>query len=231
MSQHIQRIQVDDVSLAPAQAELRITVTLVHDWGNAEIRGRLMGPRCRFSRTVEIAYPLRPLPDPGSNPRSRSFRVIIPEASWWDLQSPFLYEGPVELWQEGQRLDQAWVSHGLRSLSLGPRGLRLNGRTITLRLREVYSASEADLASWRTEGINLLIVLVSPTTEGMWSLADQFGVLVVGRLPDSSPETRERVTRLQEHACCLGWFLPQAEEGTWIGKGLIGEEVIALLLK
>src|SRR5271156_3487353 len=141
MTALIQHIQVDDVSLVPAQAELRLTVTLDRDWGDAEVRGRLMGPRCLFSRTVEIAYPLRLLPGPPPGPRSRCFRVMIPECSLWDLQSPFRYEGPVEVWRNNQRLDQAWVSHGLRALTLGARGWRLNGRPLAVCGREVEAAS------------------------------------------------------------------------------------------
>ncbi len=211
MSGLIQHVQVDDVSLAPAQAELRVTVILNHDWDNAEVRGRLMGPRCHYSRTVEIAYPLRPLAGPAHEARSRSFRVVIPEASLWDLQSPFLYEGPVELWQGGQRLEKAWISHGLRSLKVGPAGVRLNGKLVTLSGREVESASEADLASWRSAGCNLLVAPVTPETEMLWSLADRLGFLVLGRLLDSDTATRQRVSRLLARASCLGW-VPELED-------------------
>ncbi len=211
MSGPIKHIHVEDVSLAPAEAELLVTVTLDREWGDAEVRGRLMGPRCCYSRTVEIAYPLRPLAGLAADPRARSFRVIIPEASWWDLQSPFLYEGPVELWQSGQRLDQSWISHGLRSLTLGRGGVRLNGRPVDVCGREVENTAEGgppveDLVRWRSEGINLLVAPIGAETEELWTLADQRGFLVLGRSPDSGPATRERLTRLQEHASCLGWL-------------------------
>lgn len=221
MSGPIRHIQIDDISLAPTQAELRITVTLARDWGNAEVRGRLMGPRCQFSRTVEIAYSLRTLPGQSSDSRSRSFRVIIPEASWWDLQSPFLYEGPLELWQVDQRTDEAWISHGLRSLTLGSQEVRLNGRPVEVKGREIESATAKDFASWRTEGINLLLTPVRAETAVLWSLADQFGMLVLGRIADTDPETKERVARLGEHASSLGWLLPESAEDKWIRKGFL----------
>jgi beta-galactosidase/beta-glucuronidase len=43
------------------------------------------------------------------------FRVIIPEASWWEPKTPFLYEGPVELWQDGVLCDRREISHGIRA--------------------------------------------------------------------------------------------------------------------
>lgn len=221
MSGPIQHLRVDDISLAPTQAELRVTVTLDREWRNEEVRGRLMGPRCRFSNTVEIAYPLRPLPSSTPDLRSRAFRVIIPEASWWDLQSPFLYEGPLELWHDEQCIARTWISHGLRSLTLGPKGLRLNGRPVDVMGKEIESATAEDFACWRSEGINLLVASVRVETEVLWLLGDQSGMLVVGRLPDSAPQTRERVAILSEHASCLGWLLPESADGEWIAKGML----------
>lgn len=214
-------IQVDDISLAPAQAELRITVTLDRDWGDAEVRGRLMGPRCVFSRTVEIAYPLRPVPGSAPDPRSRSYRVIIPEASLWDLQSPFLYAGPVELWLDGLKLDEVWVSHGLRALSWGPHGVRLNGRPVAVLGREIESGTAEDLAAWRTGGINLLVAPVNSEKEEVWSLADQQGFLVLGRVLDATSATRQLVLRLGEHASSLGWLPAVPGDFAWIGKGAV----------
>jgi len=62
MDNGIRRIDVCDRSLVPAEAEVWITVTPERPAPEAEVRGRLMGPRCLFAETVEVAYPLRPLP-------------------------------------------------------------------------------------------------------------------------------------------------------------------------
>src|SRR5260221_2484076 len=130
MSNRICRIQIDNRCLVPAEAELRLTVELELVTPTTEIRGRLMGPRCPYSSTVEIAYPLRPARD--TEPGQLAYRVIIPEASLWDTVSPFLYEGPVELWEEGRRVDQVHVRHGLRALTVGTRGLRIHCRPLLL---------------------------------------------------------------------------------------------------
>src|SRR5687768_8525338 len=99
MSNAIRRVVVRDRSLSPSGAELWVTVEAESDAPGAEVRGRLMGPRCLYASTVEVAYPLRPFPrhPEGLPPLTR--RVVIPEPSFWDAESPFLYEGPVELWE------------------------------------------------------------------------------------------------------------------------------------
>ena len=118
MTNRIQSIRVETHSLDPAQAELRLTVFPDRVAPTTEVRGRLMGPRCPYSSTVEIAYPVRPLHRPSPEPQQIAVRVVIPEPSLWDPVSPFLYEGPVELWEDGERTDLVRLTHGLRRLSL-----------------------------------------------------------------------------------------------------------------
>src|SRR4051794_31875314 len=102
MSNSILHIELTDHSLIPAEAEVRLTVVPRVLNAGTEVRGRLMGPRCRFASTVEVAYHSRPQLIPTSRP-AITLRAIIPEASFWEPQSPHLYSGPVELWQDGQR--------------------------------------------------------------------------------------------------------------------------------
>jgi hypothetical protein len=81
-----------------------------------ELRGRLMGPRCPGVSTIEIAYPLRPLSAEGN---TLTARVLIPEPNLWTEATPFVYEGPVELWQDGQCCDATRVTVGLKLGSEG----------------------------------------------------------------------------------------------------------------
>src|SRR5436190_14007505 len=104
MSNHILDVTIHDRSLDPGSVELWITVTPDRLTATTELRGRLMGPRCPYASTVEVAYPLRPIPGlNGDTPGAIRRRVVIPEASLWDTESPFLYEGPIELWEGEQR--------------------------------------------------------------------------------------------------------------------------------
>src|SRR5262249_21584482 len=161
-----------DRSLSPAQAEVHVLVTPQQRTPATEVRGRLMGPNCPYSNTVEVAYALRPLP--GAEGDALVCRVIIPEPSLWEPESPFLYRGPVELWQDGSREDRVTVSHGLRQIQLGPRGLRVNGRPLTLRGREVGHLSDDEALALRRGGYNLLLAPAEAAAL-LWDTADRLG--------------------------------------------------------
>lgn len=170
-----------------------------------DLRGRLMGPRCVYATTVEVAYPLRPFVRRPDDWPELSRRVVIPEASLWEPESPFLYQGPVELWEDGTACDQGIVSHGLRLLQLSGRGLRLNGRSLALRAKSVAALTTESAPSLRQEGWNTLLVPVAVETLEVWSEADRLGFFVLGRL-ESETSVRQ-AQELSGHPCCLGWVV------------------------
>jgi hypothetical protein len=154
-----------------------------------------------------VAYPLRPL-SPSQKPvesAGLTRRVIIPEASLWEPQCPFLYQGPIELWQDGQHRDQVIVRHGLRSFQWQERGLYVNGRPLTLHGRRIAACSEEEAAGLRQKGYNLLIAPVTASSLAVWEQADRFGFLVLGQLGEDTGETR-LVEMLCLQASCLGWL-------------------------
>ena len=177
-----------------------------------------MGPRCHYATTVEVAYPLRPFRRRPEGLPDLSRRVVIPEPSLWEPESPLLYEGPIELWEEGRLCDQVHVIHGLRTLRLGRRGLLLNGRPLTLRGVAQDACSEEEATLLRRSGCNLLLAAVAAENAGLWAAADRLGFLVLGRL-QKDEESLPLAKRLSEHASCLGWVLP----------GGSGEQTVAAL--
>jgi hypothetical protein len=206
MSNRILSVELRDRSVVPAEAEVLVTVVPeVLDSGTGA-RGRLMGPRCHFASTVEVAYHLRPLLVPTGRP-ALTLRAIIPEASLWEPETPHIYAGPVELWQDGARCEVAEVRHGLRHISLGPRGLRLNGRLLRLRGREVERLDDGEALALRKEGYNLLVAPVRDGSRSVWEVADRIGFLVLGRLRADSPEAL--LCGLAGHPSCMGWLLPE----------------------
>ncbi len=227
MDNAILRIEVRDRSLAPIQAEVWITVVPERNDAGTEVRGRLMGPRSACASTVEVAYPLRPLaPGVPGDPAGITRRVVIPEATLWEPAKPFLYHGPVELWQDGARRGEVLVSHGLRSFSLGPRGLRLNGKLLMLSGREAAEAPEdSEARELRGRGCNLLVAPVA--ANGVWEAADRLGFLVLGRLADGGEETLRQAAALAGHASCLGWLVPAGADiaSRLPPAGLVGVEV------
>ncbi|HEY7153753.1 MAG TPA: hypothetical protein VH575_07320 [Gemmataceae bacterium] len=212
MDNRIRQIEVRDRSLVPAEAEVWISVTAEQQTPTTELRGRLMGPRCPYAGTVEVAHPLRSLPpDRAAESSGLTKRAIIPEACLWEPESPFLYRGPIELWQDGCRCDQIALSHGLRSLHMDERGLRINGRPLTLHGRWVTACSDAEAQVLRQAGCNLLIAPVEESTLPLWEQADRLGFFMLGCVPDDDALSWERLEMLSRHASCLGWLMRDAK--------------------
>ena len=177
MSNRILRVQVRDRSLDPAQVELWVSADVAQAAATAELRGRLMGPRCRYAATVEVAYPLRSFARRPEGLSGPAVRVVIPEPSLWDPEGPFVYEGAIELWEDGRRCDEVPLRRGLRRILLGPHGLRVNGQTLVLRGRSVTECDETEAAVLRRAGYNLLL---APVDTDLPDLADRIGFFVLG---------------------------------------------------
>jgi hypothetical protein len=217
MTNRIQNIRITDTRLDPAEADLFVSVLPERLTSLTQVRGRLVGPRCPYATTVEVAYPLREHSREYESTGTPSLllRVVIPEASFWDPESPFLYQGPVELWQDGQRCDQVQVSHGLRALGLASDGLRCNGRRLSLRGVARGVSSEAEARSLHRAGFNTLLAPAG-TDPTCWDLADRFGFLVLTRITNEAELGAEvqRAPAFGAHACCLGWVVtPEAVAG------------------
>jgi hypothetical protein len=212
MENRIRQLKVHNGQMIPARAEVWITIVPEHQTPTTEVRGRLMGPRCPYASTVEVAYPLR-VPPPhhvtkGSSPLT--MQVVIPEASLWEPESPFLYQGPIELWQDGRCCDHVTLSHGLRYFLLGESGLRVNSRPLMLRGRMVTDCSGEEALALHRAGYNLLVVPVEADTLPVWERADRLGFFVLGQVRDKSEQTLRNLEMLSRHTSCLGWLV---EEG------------------
>ncbi len=181
MNRRIESVRTANLKLTPTSAEVLIAVRLASELHNPEFRGRLMGPRCRYASTVEVAFPIQPLER--LTDRVWACRVVIPEPNWWDLTSPFLYQGPIELWQDGRLIEQVDISHGSRVLDIGPKGLTLNGKPIPLRgiCRSFWF--EEELLQLRREGFSC--VLAPAESMGLCESADRVGMFVMARFASS----------------------------------------------
>src|SRR5438105_4753176 len=185
MTNRIRELRLHDQLDDPAEAEAWLSVIPENITPTTEVRGRLVGPRCHYASTVEVAYPVRPFVRRPPGLPGLAARVIIPEASLWEPESPFLYQGPIELWEDGKLCDQVQVRHGLRTLRLTPRGLRLNGRPLTIRGVAQEECTEEDARRLREQGCNTLLAHVSAGPVGLWDAVDRLGFLVIGRVGGS----------------------------------------------
>lgn len=207
MTNRILDVVVLDHRLDPVETELRIYVKLAELTPATEIRGRLNGPRCLYASTIEIAYPMREV----ARTDHIELRVVIPEPSWWDPESPFLYEGAMELVQDGIACDRTAIRHGIRRLQLTSKGLRLNGKPFTLRGKIVEpTLSEANATKLRNEGINTLLTTVDDSGIELWSIADRVGFFVLGTTNDSARFLDYR-NDLASHPSTFGWIFNRAD--------------------
>lgn len=204
----IAHVEMIDRVLAPAETELWVAVHTTEPMPDAQVVGKLTGPRCLYSETIEIAYKLRPLPahHAGEQADTPTARVIIPEASFWEPVCPFLYGGTVELQHQGRLVESVRVRHGLRQIRITDRVL-LNGHPLTLRGHSCSALTEPEASTLHTAGCNLLSVPVEVRTESVWSLADEVGFLMLGHIQtwDDSIEAMLRVR--QRQPSCLGWLV------------------------
>ncbi len=190
----------------PAEAE--ITFSLVPDdpSRNVELRGKLHGPHCLFSETIEVAYPIKPLPRSGELVRSQ---VYLPDPCPWSPAAPFLYTAHYELWVDNERIVQEQRSLGLKDLLLHPRkGLKLNQQPLELRGLAQRSA-ELDFEPMRKLGVNLVMAPVNEATLPVWTAGDRHGFFVLGEIdPEDEPTIWLAHETLSQHVSALGWVVP-----------------------
>jgi Glycosyl hydrolases family 2 len=197
MAPRIVEVTIRPVRLTPTEAELTVELKCTHHNPGVVLRGRLTGPTCAYSTTVEVAYPIRMLRLGGGGPPKLLGRVVIPEPSWWDPESPFLYAGVAELWEGEEKVEVGRVQCGLRSAKSTPAGVWWNGRPLDLRAKPEPSASEAEWARARAEDFNAVVVPAAEA-EAAWAYADRAGLLVVTDSP--------RPVDTFRHPSALGWL-------------------------
>jgi hypothetical protein len=112
MNNRIKYFFVKNVRVNPVQADIDIIVYPEKLLPGTEIRGRLVGPICIKTSTVEVAYPLRETSRENESTLV-SLQAIIPEPCLWDQESPFLYRVILELWQDGELCDQKSLMHAI----------------------------------------------------------------------------------------------------------------------
>jgi hypothetical protein len=183
--------------LDPMEAELRILA-------DGEVTGRVLGPRNLYASTIEVAYYVQP---PRRTDAVAGRRVLIPEPSLWEPETPHLYEALLLV--DGRKLS---LRHGLRHIDHTPQGVRLNRKPFAIRAHQVERCDERQLQSLRASDINTVVCAVTLENAHLWDLADRIGLFVVGVL-GQDPQCLALAQRLQAHASSLGW------QETWGSPG------------
>src|SRR5258708_5523640 len=218
MTNSIKNIHIWNHHLNPAEAEVAICVTPEHVSSMTQVRGRLVGPQCRYASTVEVAYALSEVSREYESTGIPGIRcsVRIPEPCLWDPVSPFLYKGQIELWESGKQCEVVQITHCLRELSLGRYGLRINGAALFLGGKSLLGPlSEADAISHHKQGINTLLVDADDSTPILWDMADRLGFVILTRISNEQELKMAlgRTREIRNRSFCLAWLIsPHAVE-------------------
>ncbi len=137
--------------------------------------------------------------------RSILLRTVIPEPSMWDPESPFLYSGPLGIWQGDKLLEQQTVQVGFIGWGLGTRGLRVNGKYLDLQAAVVARLDVETAGRLREQHVNCVVVNVGDALPATWDIADRYGFFVLGRISQVADWYRARA--LEGRPSSLGWIL------------------------
>ena len=124
--------------------------------------------------------------------------LTVKEARLWSDKTPELYELKVELVKEGQVLDTAWETFGIRMISWNAKqGFMVNGETVKLRggcvhhdhgfigAAEFDAACERKVLTMKKAGFNAVRTAHNPTSKAMLRACDKLGLYVMNETFDT----------------------------------------------
>jgi hypothetical protein len=230
MRNRLVRCRLAHRTLTPVEAEILVFADAETLTAETNLRGRLVGPMCPYSTTIEVAYPVRQLPQPlPGMPLTR--RIVIPEPSFWDPVSPFLYRGSIELWEGEDMHESIPVRTGLRSVVLRPNGLKWNNRPLRLLVASRDDINPQEVPALRQRGFNT--IFLDWPDPALLDAAETWGLLVLARPTTPTAEVIESTAVV---ACLLpsDWRRAETEWLDWmrrqrtlIGMTFDGREVPA----
>ena len=115
----IAQLTVQQKRLSTAEAELWVFVHVERIDDSTELRGCLVGPKCVAVETVQINYRLKRIRPDAYAANVLIGRILIPEPNLWTAETPFVYEGNVELWHDAKLADIKPIRAAFRINRLG----------------------------------------------------------------------------------------------------------------
>jgi hypothetical protein len=203
-SNQLKSIEGYKLAVSPTQADIWFRAVTQRVTAGTEVRGRIVGPRCLFAETVEVASPLRSVRHREGDQVSLIARTAIPEPGFWDPLNPLLYRVVVELWQDGQRCALSGFDLGFRVVEMGSGNVFVNQKPFLLRGMRDLPQSWEEAAARRQEGYNL--VLAEKWQRNWWVRASPLGFLLLERATLSTL-TPHYVDLLSQQPCFLGFVL------------------------
>lgn len=177
MTARMSDVTIRPTRLTPTEAVLAVELHTTMLTPTMELRGRLMGPNCLYSTTIEVAHPIRMTEKKSGHPATIRGKLVIPEPAWWDPQSPFLYHGPIEFWEHEHKIDETRVRIGLCHAKWQGEQLIWNGKPLALQTQTLSECDEPALRSLRERGFNG-VILPPVLAKAAYPVADRIGLLI-----------------------------------------------------
>lgn len=177
----IEDVKITTVGIRPA----RILVKTRHNGGMVDVKIRHNG------HTVVSS-------------RGDSLEITIPDADLWTAETPSLYTAVITLKKGWRTLERKEVEFGIRQITYGPDGLKINGEPLLLRGGAIHSdngilgacdyedAALRRIAILKSYEFNAIRSAHNPASESILKACDRLGMYVMDELFD-------------------GWFLPKNE--------------------
>lgn len=179
--EHIEDVRISTVDIHPA----KVLVRTRHSGGKVQVQ------ICRSGRTVASA-------------QGDSLELAIPNADLWTAETPSLYTAVITLKKGWKTLERREVEFGIRKVTYGPDGLKINGEPLLLRGGAIHSdngilgacdyedAALRRISILKSYGFNAIRSAHNTASESILKACDRLGMYVMDELFD-------------------GWFLPKNE--------------------
>jgi hypothetical protein len=191
-------------TVSTAEADIWFRVAVQRVTPGTEARGRVVGPRCLFAQTAEVAWPLGSVRHSEGEQAALIARTAIPDPGFWDPGNPLLYRVVVELWQDGHRCEALGFDLGFRTAEMGPGGVLVNRHPLPLRGMAYLPQSREEAEGRRLAGYNL--VLAGKGQWHWWVRANPMGFLLLEKVAPSTL-TPQYIGLLSGQPCFLGFLL------------------------
>lgn len=178
----------------------RIYARLGHggELAGCTLAGRVAGPSCLYSHTLETSVPLTEKPPPvGLSGSGRTpdllAEALLPDPCFWTADMPFLYQVHVELRRGKELLGSVQRSLGIRPLGTRGRRLLLDSSIWVPHAVDRDEVPGRDWPAWRGSGADMY---VHQPDEQLCDQASRVGVALLAHLEGPADWLPEQVGKL-----------------------------------
>jgi hypothetical protein len=197
-------VHVKRLSVSTEEVEVWLQVHAQKITSGTEVRGRIVGPRCLYAKTVESVAPLRSVVGRSGDQAELIARTSFAAPGFWEPRNPLLYRVVVELWQDEQRCGVSGFDLGFRTIEMLPNSVSVNQKPLSLQGMSHLPQSPEDASVRRQAGYNL--VLAGKGQWNWWVRANPMGFLLLERAALSTL-TPQYISLVSQQPCFFGFVL------------------------